>query len=136
MGIRLLLIDDHAILRRGIREMLTCEDIDVVGEAADGGTGVRLAAQLQPDVVVADLRLPDMSGADALAQIRRKSPATRGILMSAYSDRWTTSLATEIGASGFVPKEAIFEELGDAVRTVAAGQGYQSPSLSRPGGWR
>ena len=125
------------MMRAGVRQFLDSEKgIEVVGEAGDGETAIRLAADLQPDVAVIDLRLPDMSGADALAQIRRKSPATRGILMSAYSDRWTASLATEIGALGFVPKEAIFEELGDAVRTVAAGQGYQNPSVPRPNGGR
>ena len=119
------------MLRAGVRELLADEaGVEVVAEAGDGRTAVRLAAELTPDVAVMDLRLPDMSGIEAAGQIRGRSPNTKIIVMSAYADSSTASSATAGGASGFVPKDAAFEELGNAVRIVAAGGIYQSPSLS------
>lgn len=106
-------------------------DIEVVAEAGDGRNAVRLAAESTPDVAVVDLRLPDMSGVDTAREINRQCPGTRVLVMSAYADSWTAGSASAAGAAGFVPKDALFEELADAVRIVAAGQGYQSPSLGR-----
>ena len=133
MPIRVLLVDDHLMLRAGVRELLGEEaGIEVVAEAGDGQTAVRLAAELAPDVAVMDLRLPDMSGIEAAAQIRGRSPNTQVIMMSAYADSSTAASVTAAGALGFVPKDEAFEELANAVRMVAAGRVYQSPSLAHP----
>ena len=134
MPIRVLLVDDHSALRRAVREVLAAEaDIQVVAEAGDGGAAVRRAGELTPDVAVTDLRLPDMSGVEVVGGITRDSPATRVLVMSAYSDSYTAGSAARAGAAGFVPKDALFEELAGAVRAAAAGQVYQSPSLGRAG---
>ena len=132
MGIRVLLVDDHALLRAGIREILTADgDFLIVGEAADGRTAAALAGEVAPDVIVIDHRLPDMSGSEALSHIRRHAPAARAVITSAYADEHTASSALAAGAAAFVPKDHVIEELPDAVRAAAAGGTYDSPGLRR-----
>ena len=126
--IRVLLADDHARMRAGLRAVLEREgDIEVRAEAEDGDAAVRLAAELAPDVVVLDVRMPRLSGLDAARQIVASRPGARVVIVSASDDEWTVSESLRAGATGYVVKDWAFEELAAAVRTVAARKVYLSP---------
>ena len=131
MSTSVLLVDDHKIVREGICSLLRAQDdVEVVAQAEDGRAGVERAAALRPDVVVMDVAMPDLNGVDATRQIRAKSPGTRVVVLSAHVDRRTAAAALEAGASGIVPKDAAFEELATAVRTVADDKVYISPQIA------
>ena len=129
--IKLLLADDHEMLRSGLRALIErTAGMTVVGEAADGRTAVRLAADLQPDVVVMDVVMPVLNGVDATRQITDAQPQVRVICLTGRSDERVIADALTAGATGFVRKEAAFDELVAAVQAVVAGQTYVSPSLA------
>jgi DNA-binding NarL/FixJ family response regulator len=128
--IRLVLADDHAMLREGLRSKFeTCEDIRVVGEAATAAELMRgLAAK--PDVVVLDMKLPDANGITMVREVKLRQPACRVIILTMYDHARYAAHAFESGADGFVVKGSPFEELLQAVRAVAAGGTYTSPSMT------
>jgi DNA-binding NarL/FixJ family response regulator len=129
--IKLLLADDHEILRAGLRALVErSPNFTVVGEAADGRTAVALATEVQPDVVVMDVVMPLLNGVDATRQIVGQHPEIRVICLTGRSDERVIDSALAAGASGFVRKESAFEELADAVTAVRAGRTYVSPSLA------
>ena len=131
MPIRVLIADDHALLREGLRQVLQLEpDIEVVGEARTGGEAVRLSDRLRPDIVVMDINLPDMSGIEATRQVRAASPATRVLVLTIHDQEEYLLEAIGAGASGFVLKDVEPRTLVDAIRLCCRGEGYVHPTLS------
>jgi DNA-binding NarL/FixJ family response regulator len=131
MSIRILLADDHRILRQGVRAMLSAEpDFEVVAEAQDGRTAVEMAQRLNPNVVVMDIGMPDLNGIEATRQIVDRVPGVRVIALSAYADRRLIAEVLKAGASGYLLKESAFEELAEAIRTAAAKKVYLSPHIA------
>jgi DNA-binding NarL/FixJ family response regulator len=132
MGIRVLLADDHRMVRDGLRALIQSEkDLEVIAEAEDGRTAVRLAAETSPDVVVMDISMPDLNGIDATRQIMTHDPDVKVVALTAYADPRMVSNILGAGASGYLPKDAAFEELAVAIRTVAARKVYLSPHATR-----
>jgi DNA-binding NarL/FixJ family response regulator len=130
--IRVLIADDHTLVREGLRLLLDNQpDFCVVAEAADGATAVRLAAETCPDVVLLDVRMPELDGLQALAQIRQQSPEIKALILTMYDDEETFFQALRIGASGYLLKGSSSSELVDALRAVLRGEVYFSaPMLS------
>lgn len=129
---RVLLADDHSVVRQGLRVWLErSKSIEVVGEAADGREAVRLAEELQPEIVIMDVAMPLLNGIEATAQITRRSPQTRIIILSVHADESYILRALNAGAKGYLLKEATEEDLLPAVRTVQAGKPYFSPSIAK-----
>jgi len=130
--IRVLLVDDQSLLRMGFRLILEAEpDIEVAGEAADGATGVSMAAALRPDVVLMDVRMPGMDGIAATAAISAAGPASRVLILTTFDLDQYVFAGLKAGASGFLLKDAPPAELLSAVRTVAAGDAVLAPSATR-----
>jgi DNA-binding NarL/FixJ family response regulator len=130
MPTRILLVDDHQMIRDGLRLLLTAEhDLKLLGEAATGRQAVLLTKELSPDVVVMDIAMPDLNGVDATRQIISHCPGVKVVVLSANVDQRLASQIMAAGATGLIPKEAAFEELALAIRTVVAGKTYISPRL-------
>ncbi|GAA2689360.1 MULTISPECIES: response regulator transcription factor [Actinosynnema] len=131
--IRVLLVDDQHLVRAGLR--MLCEssaDLEVVGEAAEGGEAVRLVERLAPDVVLMDLRMPGVDGITATARILASRPATRVLVLTTFDDDEHLYPALDAGAQGFLGKDAPPEELLDAIRRTAAGESpFSGPVLRR-----
>jgi DNA-binding NarL/FixJ family response regulator len=127
----ILLVDDHQIMRDGLRTMLEAtEEFHVVGEAETGGQAVALAARLRPQLVIMDLSLPGMNGIEATVELLRESPDSRVVILSMYDDESSVVQAMRSGARGFVLKKASQADLLSALRTVARGGTYLSPEVS------
>ncbi len=130
--IRVLLIDDQSLLRMGFRLILEAEpDIEVVGEAADGATGVSMASALRPDVVLMDVRMPGMDGIQATASITAAGPASKVLILTTFDLDQYVFAGLKAGASGFLLKDAPPADLLTAIRTVAAGDAVLAPSATR-----
>src|SRR5271169_3753070 len=131
--ISVLLVDDHALVRRGFRRILEDEsDIDVVGEASDGLTAVRLANDLRPKVIVMDCAMPEMNGLEATRKILAKHPQANVLMLSMHPEDTLVRQAMEAGARGYILKNAVDLELGAAIRQVAAGETVLDSQLERP----
>jgi two-component system response regulator NreC len=129
--IRILLADDHAMVRQGFRMILAAQpDMEIVGEAGNGREAVALAAELKPDVVVMDVAMPELNGIEATRRITAESPRTRVLALSMYKDSVYVREILRAGARGFLLKDAIDRDLLAAVRAVAGGEGYLSPAVS------
>lgn len=129
--IRVVLADDHAVVREGLKVLLNAQpDIEVVGEAADGESACRAANDLAPDVLVMDLSMPVLGGADATARVRRDCPTVRVLALTVHEEPLYLTQLLRAGASGYVLKRAAASELVQAVRTVARGDTYIDPSLA------
>jgi len=127
----IVLVDDHGMVRSGLRALLQREPgLAIIGEAADGRSAVRLIQELSPDVVVMDLHMPDLNGIEATRQIVAASPGIKIIALSASSDESATIEMLRAGAVGYVLKDAAFEELVTAIRTVLKGEVYLSPPVA------
>ncbi|HEY3436840.1 MAG TPA: response regulator transcription factor [Actinotalea sp.] len=132
MSVRLVVADDHPVVRAGIVGLLAGEDdLEVVGEAADGAAAVRLAVELSPDVVLMDLRMPVLDGAGATEQILQRAPGVRVVVLTTYETDSDILRAVEAGATGYLLKDAPREDLVEAVRAAAAGQTVLAPSVAR-----
>lgn len=131
MSIRIVLADDHKILRAGLRAMIVEQpDMEVVGEAENGRTAVNLTRALSPDVVIMDIGMPDLNGIEATRQIVAEVPSVKIIGLSMYSDRRYVAGLFGAGASGYLLKDIEFEELIEAIQAVVAGQVYVSSGVT------
>ena len=131
MSIRVIIADDHRIIREGIRMLLNGEsDITVIAEAENGRRAVELACELGPDVIVMDITMPDLNGIEATRQILDLQPDTRIIALSMHSDRRFISGIIDAGAVGYLLKDCAFEELALAIRAVVSNQIYLSPRIA------
>jgi two-component system, NarL family, response regulator LiaR len=131
MHITILLAEDHKIVREGTRQLLEqSADMQVVGEASDGLEAVRLAAEIQPDVIVMDVRLPRLNGIEATRAITAHSPKIKVLILSAYDDDSYIFPLLDAGASGYLLKTSSGAELAEAIRLVYAGQTALSPRIS------
>ncbi|AUH43748.1 response regulator transcription factor [Streptomyces sp. CMB-StM0423] len=120
--IRVLLVDDHQVVRRGLRTFLEVQDdIEVVGEAADGEEGVARTAELVPDVVLMDVKMPGTDGIEALRRIRESGSAARVLVITSFTEQRTVVPALRAGAAGYVYKDVDPEALAKAIRSVHAG---------------
>ncbi|MGK2949618.1 MAG: response regulator transcription factor [Acidimicrobiales bacterium] len=130
MTIRLLLADDHRMLREGLRRSMVEEGFEVVGEADNGEEAVRLAAELQPDVVLMDVSMPEMDGVEATRLIRATDTATQVIMLTMHADKEVLAEALRSGASGYLVKDCSTDEVADAVRMAAEGDTALSAQLA------
>ncbi len=132
--LRVLLVDDHALVRRGFRRMLEDEPtFQVAGEASDGLEAVQLAEQLHPDVIVMDCALPQMNGIQASRLILAKLPDTAILMLSMHSEDTLVKQALEAGARGYILKNAMDLDLVSAIKKVAEGQTVLDPQIARSG---
>ncbi|MDJ0656163.1 MAG: response regulator transcription factor [Xanthomonadales bacterium] len=131
MKTRILLTDDHEIMRKGLRSLLEREsDFEVIGEASNGRDAIRLARELEPDIMVMDVGMPDVNGMEATSRIMAKMPDMRIVALSMHSDkRFVTGMLTA-GAYGYVLKSEAVEELVGAIRAVQTGRVYTSPRVT------
>jgi DNA-binding NarL/FixJ family response regulator len=131
-GIGVVLADDQALVRGGFRMILDArEDIDVVGEASDGGEAVELVTRLEPDIVLMDVRMPGVDGLEATRRIAASESATRVIVLTTYDVDDSVFAALRAGASGFMLKDVRPPDLVEAVRVVARGDALLAPSVTR-----
>src|SRR4029079_9684165 len=130
--IRVLIVDDHSVVRMGLRVFFDLQDdIEVVGEAADGSEGVAMARRLEPDVVLMDLLMPNMDGITAIGRIKADRPETEIVTMTSFIEEEKVTAALEAGASGYVLKDAEAEEVATAVRAAFAGEVHLDPAVAR-----
>ena len=130
--IRILIADDHGIVRTGLKLLFErSEDIQVVGEAADGREAVRRAKELQPDIVIMDIGMPLLNGIDATAQIVRENERIGVIIMSMYTDESYIVRALDAGARGYLLKDNADEDIERAIRSVVIGRPFFSPSIAQ-----
>ena len=130
-AIRVIIADDHHLVRQGIRALLEkADDIEVVGEAADGQEAVELVERLAPDVLVMDIAMPRLNGNQAAGQVRTLGVATQVVILSMYSDETLVRQALRSGARGYLLKRSVTEELLLAIRAASRGEIYLSPAIS------
>jgi DNA-binding NarL/FixJ family response regulator len=129
--IRVLIADDHAVVRQGLRTFLDLQDdIEVVGEAADGEEAVEVALRLQPDVVLIDLVMPRLDGIEAIRRLRERLPSTRAIVLSSFIDDDKVFPAVRAGAAGYLLKDVQPQDLVEAIRTVHGGGALLHPQVA------
>lgn len=130
--IRVVIADDHALLREGVRALLAlCEDIEVVGEAQDGREAIEVCKRLEPDVALMDIAMPGLGGLEAALEIRRDVPRTRILVLTQYDDREYVSRFLKAGVSGYVLKKAAGSDLASAIRSVHRGGLVLDPEIAR-----
>jgi NarL family two-component system response regulator LiaR len=130
--IRVLSVDDHAILRGGLKFLLLAfEDIELVGEARSGPEAVRLCGQLQPDVVLMDMMMPEMDGVAATQAIKEQYPDIQVLVLSSFSDHASVQRAVQAGAIGYLLKDMPMDELADSIRAASAGKTVLAPEAAQ-----
>jgi DNA-binding NarL/FixJ family response regulator len=129
--IRVLLVDDHQVVRRGLRTFLEVqEDIEVVGEAADGDEGVAAAEELRPDVILMDVKMPGTDGIEALRRLRELENPARVLVVTSFTEQRTVVPALRAGAAGYVYKDVDPDALAGAIRSVHAGHVLLQPEVA------
>lgn len=129
--VRVLIVDDHQVVRRGLRTFLEVqEDIEVVGEAADGDEGVARAEELRPDIVLMDVKMPGTDGIEALRRLRELSNPARVLVVTSFTEQRTVVPALRAGAAGYVYKDVDPDALAGAIRSVHAGHVLLQPELA------
>ena len=130
--IRVLLVDDHAVVRSGLSYFLsTTDDIEVVGEAANGEQALRLCAELHPDVVLMDMIMPQMDGFTAMQQLRQRHPDIRVIALTSFLEGEFVQRAIQAGASGYLLKDVQADELAQAIRAAKGGRSTLAPEATQ-----
>jgi DNA-binding NarL/FixJ family response regulator len=130
--IRIILADDHTILREGIQALIDNQpDMQVVGEAQDGHTVVRLATRLKPDLVIMDIAMPLLNGLEATRQIKKACPVTQILILTMHENEEYIRQALASGAMGYILKDAAARELLDAIRSIQKGEAVLSPAITR-----
>jgi DNA-binding NarL/FixJ family response regulator len=131
--ISVLLVDDHSLVRRGFRRILEDEpDIEVTGEAGDGAEAIRLAKELQPNVIVMDCAMPNLNGLQATRKILEQQPKALVLMLSMHPEETLVRQALDAGARGYILKNAVDLELGAAIRRLVAGETVLDSQLARP----
>ncbi len=134
MSVRILLADDHKIMREGLRALIEMHSqFEIVGQAEDGRTAVRLAQTLKPDVIIMDVGMPDLNGIEATRRIKTTMPETRVLALSMYYDKRFVSGMLGAGASGYLKKDCALDELVTAIEAVAKNKTYLSPGIAGAG---
>jgi two-component system response regulator NreC len=132
LPLRVLIADDHGVLRAGLRALLkTEEDLQVVDEAADGDTALRLASRLRPDIVLLDLSMPGPGGIEVTRKLKEMLPAARVLILTVHEDETLLREALKAGASGYIIKRAVESELISAIRAVSRGEIYVHPAMTK-----
>jgi DNA-binding NarL/FixJ family response regulator len=130
--IRVLIVDDHAILREGLRALLSYyDDVEVVGEAQDGGEALRLVEAVHPDIVLMDIAMPGMNGLEATRKIHDQFPGTQVLVLTQYEDWQYVMPLLKAGAAGFILKKALGEDLISAIRAIARGESFLYPPVAK-----
>lgn len=128
--IRILLADDHTLFRQGIRQLISNEnDMEVIGEAANGSDTVDKVGELRPDLVLMDIGMPGLSSFEATRQIKRNRPETKVLILTMYDDEDYLVEGMEVGANGYVLKDSPAQQLVSAIRDVCRGGSYLSPRM-------
>ncbi|MCB1029979.1 MAG: response regulator transcription factor [Acidimicrobiales bacterium] len=130
MAIRLMLADDHRMLREGLRRSLTDEGLDVVAEASDGEEAVQVASTVLPDVILMDVTMPEVDGVEATRRIHQRHPEIRIVMLTMHADQSVIAEALRAGASGYLVKDCSIEEIAEAVRLAANENSSLSPELA------
>ena len=130
MTIRLMLADDHRMLREGLSRSMTEHGFDVVGEARDGVEAVNMAYSLSPDVVLMDVSMPEMDGVEACRQVRSSAPDTKVVMLTMHADQDVLANAIRAGACGYLVKDCSTEDIAGAVRLASSGETALSPQLA------
>ena len=130
MTIRLMLADDHRMLREGLSRSMSEHGFDVVGEARDGVEAVNMAYSLTPDVILMDVSMPEMDGVEACRQVRASVPGTKIVMLTMHADQEVLANAIRAGACGYLVKDCSTEEIADAVRMASNGDTALSPQLA------
>lgn len=131
MGIRVLIAEDHVVVRQGLRALLDREGFDVVGEASNGQEALDMASNMQPDVAIMDVSMPIMNGVEAAQELSRHAPKTRCMLLTRHDDDQYVLAALRAGVRGYVLKSQAAIDLSHAIREVSRGQLYLSPGVSK-----
>lgn len=132
MSIKVILVDDHAVMRMGLVSLLrTCDEIEVVGDAGNGEAGIRLALKHRPDVVIADLMMPKMDGLEMTRQLLAQWPEANVLVLTTCGDAEELSTARSAGAKGILLKSSELSELRKAIATVARGKPYTSDEVDQ-----
>jgi DNA-binding NarL/FixJ family response regulator len=131
--VKVLLADDHRLLRSGVRALLErMASVEVVGEASTGREAIERARTLQPELILLDIAMPELTGLEALPRLKKEFPAIKVLMLSAHNNEEYVIRALRGGASGYLLKDAATEELEQAIRAVMEGKTYLSPAISRP----
>ncbi|MCD6379938.1 response regulator transcription factor [bacterium] len=128
-NLRVLLVENHAILRQGLKRLLEDEEITIVGEAEDGRIGIDLADELEPDLIVMDISLPKLGGIEATRQIIKNHPDIKIVILTIHSEETYVYKALKAGAKGYLLKETAAEALIEAIEKVMQGNIFISPAL-------
>jgi DNA-binding NarL/FixJ family response regulator len=130
MALRIIITDDHRLMRQGLRSLLDSQGFEVLGEAEDGRSAVKLVKKLDPDAVIIDISMPGLNGIEATRQIHHETPQVKVIVLSMRSDRQAVLAVFAAGAAGYLLKESAFEEMVIAIKVAMAGQIYLSPAMA------